>query len=220
MYYQPVRQAREGESRLLKVNGTGKVHVRPDVVNVNIGAVTQDMNLEKAQQENAQIMEQVRTQLMAAGVPEDHIQTADYFIFPEYDYVDGQQVFRGYQVTHTFNVTIEDVSQTGYIIDTAVANGANRISNFEFTVKDPYQNYQDALKVALRNAGANAQTIASTLGLNLDPTPVKIKEIDSSPAVPMQSYQKSEGLVATATPIEPGTLETVARVEAHFQYFS
>ncbi|RDY72636.1 DUF541 domain-containing protein [Halobacillus trueperi] len=219
MYYSGMRQVgREGESRLLKVNGVGKVQVRPDVANVNIGVVTQDNNLEKAQQENARTMENVRSQLVAAGIPEENIQTADYFIFPEYDYVDGKQEFRGYQVTHTLKVTIDDVSQTGFIIDTAVAAGANRISNISFTVSDPYQNYQEALRIALGNALANAQTIAGTMGLNLDQTPVKIIELGTTPAVPVQSFQKADVLGATATPIELGTLETVARVEAHFQY--
>ncbi|WP_160912648.1 SIMPL domain-containing protein [Halobacillus litoralis] len=220
MYYPGMRQiGREGEGRLLKVNGVGKVQVRPDVANVNIGVVTQDENLEKAQQDNARIMESVRNQLVAAGIPEENIQTADYFIFPEYDYVDGKQEFRGYQVTHTLKVTIDDVSQTGYVIDTAVTAGANRISSIAFTVSDPYQNYQEALRIALGNALANAQTIANTMGLNLDQTPVKIMELGTAPVAPVQSFQKAEALGAATTPIEPGTLETVAKVEAHFQYF-
>ena len=221
MYYPSMRQAgREGNSRLLKVNGVGKVQVRPDVATVRIGVVTQDSNLEKAQQENAQKMQQVRDQLMAIGIEEDSIQTADYFIFPEYDYVDGKQVFRGYQVTHTLSVTIDDISQTGYVIDTAVANGANRVSDIEFSVKSPYENYQEALRIALGHALANAQTISNTMNLNLDQTPVKITEIGSPPVTPFQTFSKTEVLGAATTPIEPGTLETVARIEAQFQYFS
>jgi uncharacterized protein len=220
MYYPAMRQAgREGDSRLLRVNGVGKVQVRPDVATVTIGVVTQDQNLEKAQRENAQITQQVRDQLRAIGIEEDHIQTADYFIFPEYDYVDGKQEFRGYQVTHSLKVTIDDISRTGYVIDTAVANGANRVSNIEFSVKNPYENYQEALRIALGHALANAQTIANTMNLNLDQTPVKITEIGSPPVIPFQTFSKTEVLGAATTPVEPGTLETVARIEAQFQYF-
>lgn len=220
MYYPAMRQAGRGnDSRLLKVNGVGKVQVRPDVATVTIGVVTQDQNLEKAQRENAQITQQVRDQLRTIGIEEDHIQTSDYFIFPEYDYVDGKQEFRGYQVTHSLNITIDDISRTGFVIDTAVANGANRVSNIEFSVKSPYENHQEALRIALGHALANAQTIANTMNLNLDQTPVKITEIGSPPVTPFQTFSKTEVLGAATTPIEPGMLETVARIEAQFQYF-
>ncbi|WP_226577907.1 SIMPL domain-containing protein [Halobacillus litoralis] len=220
MYYPPTRQsAREpGESRLLRVNGVGRVEVKPDVAKVKVGVETQDVNLEKAQQENAAKIEQVKNQWIAAGIPEENIQTADYFIFPEYDYVDGKQEFRGYQVTHTLLVTVDDIERTGYIIDLAVANGANRVSNIEFTVSEPYENYQQALNLALGQALANAQTIANTMGLKLDQTPVKILEIGTPPAAPVQSFSKGQVMSASTTPIEPGTLETTARIEAYFQY--
>ncbi|WP_281975253.1 SIMPL domain-containing protein [Halobacillus litoralis] len=220
MQYPPIRQSgREaGASRILKVNGVGKVQSRPDTANIQVGVVTQDMNLEKAQQDNASAISRVKEQLIAVGIAEENIQTTDYFIFPEYDYVDGKQEFRGYQVTHTLGITIDDIDQTGYIIDTAVANGANRVTNIEFTVKDPYADYQEALRIALGNALANAQTIANTMRLKLDQTPVKIMELGTTPASPVQSFSKTQVMSAGATPIAPGTLETVARVEAHFQY--
>lgn len=221
MYYPTARQSfRDGETRILRVNGTGTVQVRPDVATVSIGVVTQDQNLEKAQQENAAIIDKVRRSLVAADVAEESIQTADYFIFPEYDYVDGKQEFRGYQVTHTWKVKIDEIGNTGYIIDTAVANGANRVTNIEFTVKNPQENYQEALRIALGNALGHAQTIANTLRLNLDQTPVKVTEIGASPGGPVQPFSKTQVLGAASTPIEPGTQEMVAKVEAQFQYFA
>ncbi|MCA0983737.1 SIMPL domain-containing protein [Halobacillus yeomjeoni] len=211
---------RNNEGRLMTVNGSGKVLVQPDTAVVQIGVVTKDEELTKAQQDNADQIQQITDALNQAGIADEQIQTQDYYIYPEYDYVDGKQEFRGYQVTHMLSVTIDDIEQTGTIIDLAVANGANRVSNIQFTLKNAQMYYQEALSIALGNALANAQTIANTLQLNLDQTPVKIVESSIVQPSPVQPYMKAETASYSATPIEPGEQEVVAKVEAQFQYFS
>ncbi|MBH0228883.1 SIMPL domain-containing protein [Halobacillus yeomjeoni] len=221
MYYPMMNNNhRNNEGRLMTVNGSGKVLVQPDTAVVQIGVVTKDEELTKAQQDNADQIQQITDALNQAGIADEQIQTQDYYIYPEYDYVDGKQEFRGYQVTHMLSVTIDDIEQTGTIIDLAVANGANRVSNIQFTLKNAQMYYQEALSIALGNALANAQTIANTLQLNLDQTPVKIVESSIVQPSPVQPYMKAETASYSATPIEPGEQEVVAKVEAQFQYFS
>ncbi|KHE71532.1 SIMPL domain-containing protein [Halobacillus sp. BBL2006] len=220
MQYYPQMNRNHGEARLITVNGMGKVAARPNAATLKFGVETNDPELQVAQQSNANIISQITQALIQAGVPEHNIQTADYYIFPEYDYVDGKQQFRGYKVTHILSVTVEDISQTGAIIDLAVAQGANRVSNIEFTLKNPEKYYQEALRIALGQALAHAQTIANTMQLNLDQTPVRIIERGISNVSPVRPTPKAEMMGAAATPIEPGEQEITAKVEAQFQYFS
>ncbi|MGV2619626.1 UNVERIFIED_CONTAM: SIMPL domain-containing protein [Halobacillus marinus] len=209
---------RHGEGRIMKVTGSGTVDVIPDRAVLEVGVVTEKESLEQAQKENAAVTERVKRQLMQAGVPEEAIQTSQYTIFPEYDYVDGSQVFRGYQVTHLLQITIDQVEQTGYLIDTAVANGANRVSSITFTIRNPEQAYQQALTKALASAVAHAGTMAETMAVQLDPTPIRMTEITNG-TQPVQPFQKTQMLQASSTPIQPGTIGASAAVEVWFQYF-
>ncbi|WP_062513108.1 SIMPL domain-containing protein [Halobacillus sp. KGW1] len=208
---------RHGEGRIMKVTGSGTVDVIPDRAVLEVGVVTEKESLEQAQKENAAVTERVKRQLMQAGVPEEAVQTSQYTIFPEYDYVDGSQVFRGYQVTHLLQITIDQVEQTGYLIDTAVANGANRVSSITFTIRNPEQAYQQALTKALAGAVTHAGTMAEAMAVQLDPTPVRMTEIRSG-TEPVQPFQKTQMLQGSATPIQPGTIETSAAVDVWFQY--
>ncbi|QST00266.1 SIMPL domain-containing protein [Pontibacillus sp. ALD_SL1] len=224
MYYpspQPLnRDGRRNANRFLTVTGIGSVKAEPNVANIKLGVETQDEELTTAQQTNAQTLDQVIDSLIQIGIPKENIQTVDYFIFPQYDYIDGKQQFRGYEVTHLINVTIENLDQTGEVIDTAVANGANRVSNISFTIQDPQSYYQEALASALKNANTKAQTIAQTMNLQIDMTPISIDEqLPPSQPTP-QTMVKAQATGATSTPVEPGQLEITARVETKYQYIS
>ncbi|KGP71072.1 SIMPL domain-containing protein [Pontibacillus yanchengensis] len=223
MYYPPsppYRQAERSSQRILTVTGIGTISATPTIVKIQLGVVTKGEELTKTQQENAQVMNAVIQSLVQMGIPSENIQTVDYYIYPQYDYVDGKQEFKGYQVTHMISVTIEDLEETGAVIDTAVKNGANRVANIQFTIKEPQDLYAEALREALNNCLIKAQTMADTLNLNLDPTPIKVIErVQESPST-YQTLAKSEAVAGVSTKIEPGQLEIIARVEAQFQYFS
>lgn len=161
----------------------------------------------------------VKSRLMAAGVEEENIQTSDYSVYPQYDYVDGKQEFRGYQVSHMLTVTVEDIEQTGAVIDAAVQSGANRVTNIEFTVSQSYYYYQKALQIALGQALATAQTIANTMNVKLDRKPFRIVEEKGPDVPPVQPYAKTQALSESAVPIEPGLMEIEARVDVWFPFY-
>ncbi|MCA1011557.1 SIMPL domain-containing protein [Halobacillus halophilus] len=207
------------EGRTITVHGTGQVLTRPDAASAQIGFVNQDTDIRKAQGLNSSTIQKITNALIQAGIPQENIQTAEYSVTPQYEYIDGKQVFRGYEVSHILAVTIDDVDQTGYVIDTAVSQGANRINRIQFTLKRPQAAYQKALQIALGNALASAQTIANSMNLKLDQTPVRIIEKNGGRAVP-RSFAQAEMVSSGAAPIEPGELKTSAQVEVKFQYYS
>ncbi|GAE93962.1 outer membrane protein CC2294 [Gracilibacillus boraciitolerans JCM 21714] len=108
--------------RNIKVYGMGTILVEPDTAEVQIGVVTQNMEAQIAQQENAMIVQEVIHSLQNIGVVQENIQTIDYSIFPQYDYVNGLQQFKGYQVTIMLAVTTS-LNLIGEVIDTAIRNG-------------------------------------------------------------------------------------------------
>jgi len=59
------------------------VRANPDVAIVNIGVVTEDKELERAQQQNAATTSSVINSLRAAGIKDADIQTVTYSVNPQ-----------------------------------------------------------------------------------------------------------------------------------------
>ncbi|RDW17582.1 hypothetical protein CWR48_13755 [Oceanobacillus arenosus] len=210
-------QPNQTNHRRIIVTGNGQILVEPNIVTIQLEVVTEDSSLRQAQQENANTMNQVIQTLLNLGIPRENIHTAAFNIFPRYDFVDGKQVFRGYEVTNEITLQINAIDQTGAIIDEAVKNGVNRVSNIQFTVRDKDMYYQQALSAALGNANQKAETIARTLQLNLNQPPIKI--VEQSTGTPATAFKV---MAATSesftTPIEPGQIVVSAVVEIQYQY--
>jgi uncharacterized protein len=221
MYLPPYRQANNPHRRFMKVYGESRISIKPDRSKIQLGVEVRNLELSKAQQESSGLVQQITQSLLELGIPPSNIQTSEYTILPIYDYVDGNQQFVGYQVTHMLTLTNENIEQTGVVIDTAVQNGANRILNIQFTAKYKETYYQRTLQKALENALAKAQVIAQTMRLSLDPIPAQITEQTvSPPPMPFQTFSETGVALAQSTPVQPGNIEIEAKVEVKFYYSS
>ncbi|WP_060210131.1 SIMPL domain-containing protein [Sporosarcina koreensis] len=215
MYY-PYHQQIRTPNRLITVVGHGDIFIEPNIATVQLEVVTVNEQLSEAQRENATDMNNVIQSLLRLGIPRENIQTVSYNIFPKYDYVNGEQIFRGYEVNNAISVKITDIQQVGRVIDTAVENGVNRVSNIQFTVEDTERYKQEAIVRALRNAQTKARTIADALQLQTEPQPVKIIEVEQGgQPVPFQALAKSNQMT---TPIESGQIIISATLRVQFRY--
>jgi uncharacterized protein len=204
-----------GRKCSIKVNGTGTVKAVPDMAVINLGVVTEGLVLEAAQNENTTKSTEVISSLIGMGIPRKQIRTASYNIEPVYDYVEGNQVFKGYRVTNLLSITVTNLAEIGKIIDTATAAGANRVDSINFSISDPSVYYDRALNLAIKSALRKAYLIAEALGAQINEIPCKI--IEEGSAVPMAEGPMLK-LSAQSTPILPGQIEISARIEAVFQY--
>ncbi|MFE8695487.1 SIMPL domain-containing protein [Cytobacillus sp. FJAT-53684] len=203
---------------VISVYGEGKVSVLPDTAEVTLGVSTEEMEVTDAQNNNAMVITKVKEGLSKIGVQEEQIQTVDYSIFPQYDFVDGKQVFRGYKVQHLLRVSIKNIENSGLVIDTAVNNGANIISGIQFTSSDTERFQHQALSLAVINAYQKADTIARTLGVHLAKEPLLVAETSQQPNNPVPFQASALVKSSTSTPIEPGTLEITKFVTAEFTF--
>jgi len=202
--------------RVITVTGNGKVATQPDYVQLRFEVSTEGKDVSEAQQQNAIIMNSVIQSILALNIPKEDIQTVAYNVTANYDYIEGKQVFRGYEVTNAITVKVKDISQVGIVIDTAVQNGANRISSIQFGIENPDASYQQALRLALKDAQTKAKTIAETMKLTLHPQPIEIVEEREAQAVPFKSVAMADQ--SQVTPIEQGKITISAAVRVKFQY--
>ncbi|KZE64862.1 hypothetical protein AWM68_09425 [Fictibacillus phosphorivorans] len=202
----------------LIVTGEGSVSAVPDQALLTIGVITENQNLSTAQKENADKTASVIQSLLSLGIPQSDIQTSSYRIEPQYNYENGQQIFRGYRVEHQLQVTVKNIRQTGQAIDQAVANGANSVSSIQFTVSSPDAFYNGALALAIQNAQQKAVTMARTLGVTLQPVPVEVQETSQQlppRPIPFQAVMYAQ---SAETPIQPGENKITASVKIQYTY--
>lgn len=195
--------------------GEGSVLVQPDMAQIVLGVETENKVLREAQSENAQKISTIIQALRNIGIQEEHIQTDNFTIFPMYDFLDGKQVFRGYRVEHLLRVTVIDIKKIGLVVDTAVENGANRVSNIIFQISNSAGLYQNALQKAVSDAVQKANTIASQLQIELNPIPIRIIEESKFIEGPVP-FSHSQMVKSSATEIQPGREEIKAVVTATF----
>ncbi len=214
MYYAQLNHQASIPSRVISVTGNGQVTAKPSSIQLQIEVQTQGQNVQGPQQENAATMNQVIQSITALGIPSEQIQTAAYTITPLYHFEEGQQIFTGYEVSNAITVHVSDPERVGLITDTAVENGANRISNIQFKVDHADAYYQQALSLALHNAQAKAKTIAETMHLPLQLFPTEIVEEQVHTPILYRSMAISPDM----TPIEQGQIDINASVRVNFQY--
>lgn len=188
----------------ITVSGEGKVLVKPDVAVINVGVLKQNTDLVSAQRSAAVVMAAVTDMLKRESVAEKDIKTTAYSISPRYDYKDGVQVFRGYEVHQNLEVKIRDLAKVGVILSKSAELGANQVGSIQFAVDDPKAAKDEARALAI----AEAKEKAAKLARDLD---VRLKKIvgysESGADFPPPIYAKAAFESAFGGPVAPPTPE-------------
>ena len=201
----------------LSMNGVGVARIAPDTAEVTLGVTTEAKDAAKAHADNAAQATRVQNALKSLGVAERDIQTTRYDFSPIYDVKDnGRSVTTGYTVTNAIVVKVRKLDNVGKVIDTALANGANRVDSLEFSASDPSAAKNAALADAARDARSKADAVARALGVHV----VRVLTIhaDAQSYTPrnfMPMMMAKEAYDA-GTPISAGELSVEASVNVTY----
>lgn len=218
LWREPTTQRQKEKDNVLEVYGEASVFAAPDLVNIRLGVITDATDLSTALNENSSAMQRILDALQRLGIPKENIRTDEYRIDIQYDYTEGKQIFRGYRITNILKVAVEDVTKAGVVVDTAVKNGANTVSNIEFSVADQDEYYNKALTTAVNNAKEKATTIASAAGVTIHEEPFFLAEVVTrqQPPIPYETTAMVKGV--SAPPIEAGKMEITAKVQVKYSF--
>ena len=214
--------------RVILTSGYGESVTTPDKVMISFAVETTDPDAKIAQQQNAEQIAAVVAALKNAGITENNLKTTGYNIYSytigEYNpgkWPNGTEV---YQVRNTIQMTSYDVSKAGEYIDAAVGAGANSVSSLQFGLSDAKQisERNKALVAAVTAARADANSVASALGVNI----VSTGTVSVDQSRYSVSYNSAETMLmkadATAagvpTTIQSGELKTTATVSVVYTY--
>lgn len=217
MSYQYIGKPAERDT--ISISGEGKVTGVPDIATIDVGLTTEKADVQSAQRENTQKMNRLIANLKNLGIGSKDIQTNYYNIYPQYDWPNGKQVLRGYQVTQSVIVKIRNLSTIGDILAAAGEGGANQVSGLSFNIDDPEALRQEARIKALENAKEKAGALAEVVGVKLG----KIVSFSESSSTPSVAYKSMEalglgggGAVPTPT-VEAGSMDIVIDVTVSYE---
>ena len=234
---QPATASEQAEMpRTISVTGASTTRVTPDTITMSFAAETQETTAQQAARANADIAVQVVDALQAAGVSEDEISTAQYSIFPVYEYREeqepcytedgrtycpppyGTQVLVGYRAVNSITVESTKLDMAGQWIDVAVEAGANRVDSLYFSLSPEKQDEarNTLIPMAVRDAKNKAEIALEPLGVGI--TGVLTVNLDSYPPIiyPKRGFEYDSASPAT-TPIIPGPQEVSTTVHVTFE---
>ncbi len=205
------------ERDTITISGQGKVTAVPDIAVIEVGLVTEKPNVASAQKENTEKMNRLIKKVKELGVEDKDIQTSYYNIYPQYDWPNGKQVLRGYQVNQGISIKIRNLDKIGDILAAAGEGGANQVSGLSFNIDDPEELRQEARIKGLENAKEKAEALAKVAGVKLGKI-VSFSEYSEIPPVPYKAYEGlGIGGGGAAPEIERGTLDVVVNVTVSYE---
>jgi uncharacterized protein len=202
------------------VTGTGRVFVRPDVADVNLGVVVQRDTAQEAATEAANDMDAVIRALTELGIDEADIQTTQLSLNPVYDWNLNPPRIMAWEANNIVRVTLRDVEQVGNVVDAAISAGATSVQGVSFRVEDPTMAEMEARRAAVADARAKADLLAAEAGVSIVGV-IGITEVSTS--VPPPIYFQREMAAAeamdagAATPVLPGESELQIMVNVTFE---
>jgi uncharacterized protein YggE len=188
----------------ITVSGQGEASAVPDVATFSFAVSADAKTVADAQASVTASTDALLKALAGLGIAEKDIKTADYSVYPKYEYQGvscsanmicppGKQVQTGFTVTHSLTVKVRDAAKIGEALAAAGDNGATNISGVSFTFDNPDRLEDDARAAAIADAKAKADKLAKDLGVSLVRV-VSFSENGSGNPVPVaMEYRAADG---------------------------
>ena len=202
-----------GTYRSFSVSAEGKTVAIPDIATFTASVITEGgKDLGSLQAQNTAKTNKIIAYLKGGGVEDKDIQTQSYNVDPRYQYSNcGPMPYGGsstcppptivgYTVTQTVAVKVRALAKAGEIIGGTVDNGANSVSQLQFTLDNPDAAKASARAEALAKAKTKAKEIAQDGGFGVG----KLLYIQINDGVqPPMYYGMGGGVAASKAEIAP-----------------
>lgn len=215
---------------VIAVSGTGEVRQEPDEAVVRLGVTAQADDAGAAQAEANRVANAILEAVTALGVERPAIQTSRLMLDPVYSQPGpeerrGERPWEpriiGYRASNVVSVTLTDLAKIGPVIDAAVGAGANEVQGVDFRLRNDAPARQQAVRRAIEDARGTANAMAAALGVTLGPV-LEAREGGAQVMYPQADVRafRQEAMAMAApppTPVSPGEVEIMARVEVTYR---
>jgi len=202
----------------ITVTGDATVNAAPDEATITLSVETDGSDPTTALDNNSKSIQKVLDRLKAEGVAESAIQTSNVSLYPirTYDPQTGKESLTGYRAQNAVTVTLKEAAVVGKILAASVETGATNVSGPVWRLTEDSAAVTEALKKAVANAQAKAQTLAEAGGVKVGQVVMMTEGAVEVPIVPVyMGLGKGEAAAADSlaqAPISAGTLDVTATV--------
>ena len=153
--------------RTIMVDAVGSVEVKPDFATLRMGVKTQAKTVQDAQTENTEKMNSLNKSLKELGISEDYIKTANYDVYPQYDWTaeEGSELV-GYEVSQSVMIKMKDTDLAEKVLALAGQLGITDVGQLEYIVDDKEIYLEEARKDALEKIASKATLLSRSLGVS------------------------------------------------------
>lgn len=195
------------------------VETPPDIATFSTGVQTMALTASVAVRANNRQMASVVARLKRLGIADRDIQTTQINLNQQFDYRDGQQIFKGYQASNMVNAKLRDLNKLGAFLDALAVDGATSFNGPTFGI-DNDSSFQEAARDKVwATAMTRARSLARKAGYN-DVRVLRVEENDQGRGytpMPMVVRASMNAAADKTTPIAPAELSVAASMSFTFE---
>lgn len=203
----------------VSVQGEAKVEVIPDQLTVQF-SVTQ--LADEVAEATASVNRRTAAALQAArdaGVLDEDLRALAVSVQPQWDWREGEQLFRGHEATRVVRMMVRDIDAWPALLNALVEAGVDRVDSVEPSHSNQQMIARQALRSAVEDARARADVLADAAGAEVTEV-FSIAETGRNYTVAERSAPRMQAMAARPAEedaYEPGTITLTTNVQATFR---
>lgn len=198
----------------IKVLGSAGVPVVPDKLTFNVMLRDKGPQVSKLYAQVNQNTNLVVSYLQKESIDDKDIQSMAIQVQPWFEYEAQRRVQKGFELSRTIVVTLEDTKRLGLLLDYLFRIGNLEIGNVNLLVSEKEAHYRSALSLAIDSAKAKAKLLADELEVKLGKA-VSVSELSTHSYGQPESLMKTQAMDASSGFL-PGLVNISASVEVKF----
>lgn len=159
----------------ITVTGEAMVNVVPDRIVISCGIQTYHASIDRAKQENRDILRNAMAELQDVRIPTSDIQTDQISVDETYRDDESGKSKRVFVVRNSFTVTVHDPARVEVVVTALLEEGVNEILGVDFQTTELRKHRDRARELALKAAREKAQAMAAALDAGIG-KPLRIVE--------------------------------------------
>jgi uncharacterized protein YggE len=210
------------ENRTIAITATDKIIALADRATVHVGFIAYGPDSDTAYANGSRISNAIVKSLIAAGVPNDAIESENQNVSPVQEYqidklTPAEKAQRKFQVTQSWTV-LTAAAAAAKVLDLAVKAGANQSGQIDWSLKDENASEAEAAGKALQRARTVAAEMAKGLNAKLGVLLYASNETQAALPRPLMRAMAPAAAAMKVEPlaINPRQIEKSATVYAVF----
>jgi uncharacterized protein YggE len=212
----------------VSVIGQGKVSYQPDIANVTLGVqIDKVAQAPDALNQLNDRMTKIVESIKAVGITPEDIQTQNYSLYPQYDYIDNASKLSGYNANQQLVIKVRGIAENNALVSKVISEatkaGANQVLGVSFDVANIEELKQDARLQAVADAKMKAGKVAMAAGVRLDKVVGWWENVIQAPGLSGSSFDGKGGMgsgnvQASASPVIPaGSQEVIIEMNLNYR---